>query len=56
MGIVIGGAVGAVVVVGAIGAGVYYWKKKKQQPSLQYTTGHDVAGVSMTANVPEHKI
>jgi len=56
---IIGGAVGAVVVVGAIGAGVYYLKKKKQ-PSLQTTTvtatTHDVAGVSMTANVPEDKI
>jgi len=58
MGIAIGGAVGAVVVVGAIGAGVYYLKKKKQQPSLQTTTitTHDVAGVSMSANVPDHKI
>ena len=59
---IIGGAVGAVVVVRAIGAGVYYLKKKKQQPSLQTTvtatpvTAHDVAGVSMTANVPEDKI
>ena len=54
MGGVVGGAVGGLVVLGAIAGGVwFYLKKKKESPTTTVTATPTFTGVSMATSSPD---